>query len=106
MGGTRSRQPLRITPLQDLRGNASGANTTRTAAAALLARFLSTWYSVSKGFARGFNSASGFLWGYADTNSVFPASSYMLGPGGSAAAQAQIELIVADAPASGTEVRT
>ena len=95
-----------MTPLQDLRGNASGANATRAAAAALLARFSSTWHNASKGFARGFNAAAGFLWGYADTNSVFPASSYLLGPGGLAAAQAQVDLIVADAPASGTEVRT
>lgn len=91
---------------QDLRGNSSGANATRATAAALQARFSSTWYNASTGFARGFNAADGFLWGYADTNSIFPASSYMLGSGGSAAAQAQIDLIVAAAPGAGTEVRT
>ena len=87
----------------DVRGDAAAANATRAQAAALRATFATQWYTSTLGYSRGLNSA-GMLYGYSETNSVFPATSYMLSPG--PRTEAHLNLIADSARASGTELRT
>jgi hypothetical protein len=89
---------------QEQRGNTTGAASTRAAAAALVARFNSAeWYSEGRGYGRGI-TRNGMQFGYLETQSVFPGTSYILEPG--ARTDAHIAMVVAAASASGTELRT
>ena len=85
-------------------GNASGAALTRAAADRLSELYQVAWYSATQGYARGINKAAGMVFGYLDTQSVFPGTSFLLAPG--PRADAHVTSIVANARASGTELRT
>ena len=85
-------------------GNASGAASTLAAAAKLKFIFNGAWFSESLGYGRGI-TGKGMQYGYLETQSVFPGTSYLVEAPGTRA-DAHIAMVIAEAAGSGTELRT
>ena len=97
-----------LASFHDFRGNSSGASTARARAAQLSTHFNDAWYNASLGgYYRGVRSQGSLqtpLFGWGETQSVFPGLHGMLQPG--VRADAQIATILAHGPKAGTEART
>jgi len=84
--------------------NSSGAASSFAAAERLRQIFNnSTWFLENRGYARGI-TGKGVQYGYLETQSVFPGTSHLIEPG--TRADAHIAMVIANASASGTELRT